>query len=247
MAVVCDTCKTHNRDSAMFCRGCAGKLPGFAATGPSALAALRAEPSASAAAWASTPAASASASASARPVARPRSRPVGQQVVRPVEAPTFWIRLSLAIVMMAVGFVGWYMYVTRKTPPPGPVVMATAVSASAPRGLPLTLLTPVEPVEFIDPPQPVQPASRLAPAPTPLPMPAPAPFTEPRRPVRTAAVAHTAVADPRSGCGHLNFIAAARCEAAQCERPGYSQHPRCDVVRADRRRDEARRNPLMAY
>lgn len=218
MAVVCDTCKTHNRDNAMFCRGCAGKLPSFAATGPSALAALRAE-------------------SSARPAAPPRQAR---------QSPVFWIRLGLAIVMMAVGFVGWYMYVTRKAaPPPGPVVAATTVSASAPRGLPLTLLTPVEPVEFIDPPQPVQPAARLLPAPTPLP--APSPYTEPRRPVRTAAVAHTAVADPRSGCGHLNFIAAARCEAAQCDRPGYSQHPRCDAVRADRRRDEARRNPLMAY
>ncbi|MDM0057975.1 hypothetical protein [Variovorax fucosicus] len=228
MAVVCDTCKTHNRDNAMFCRGCAGKLPGFAATGPSALAALRAEPSAP---------------ASARPTAPQRP---ARQALRPIEAPVFWIRLGLAIVMMAVGFVGWYMYVTRKAPPPpGPVVAATTVSASAPRGLPLTLLTPVEPVEFIDPPQPVQPAARLLPAPTPLP--APSLYTEPRRPVRTAAVAHTAVADPRSGCGHLNFIAAARCEAAQCDRPGYSQHPRCDAVRADRRRDEARRNPLMAY
>jgi len=231
MAVVCDTCKTQNRDSAMFCRGCAGKLPGFAATGPSALAALRTEPSASA-------------SAVARPMAQ--SRPAGL-AGRSVEAPIFWIRLSLAIVMMAVGFVGWYLYVTRKVPPPGPVIVATAVSASAPRGLPLTLLTPVEPVEFIDPPQPAQPASRLAPAPTPLPAPAPAPITEPRRPVRTAAATQVAVADPRSGCGHLNFIAAARCEAAQCEQPGYRQHPRCDVVRADRRRDEARRNPLMAY
>ncbi|MEO5737190.1 MAG: hypothetical protein ABIQ82_07005, partial [Variovorax sp.] len=226
MAVVCDTCKTYNRDNAMFCRGCAGKLPGFAPTRPSALAALRAEPP-------------------LRPVAPPR--PVRPATLS-VESPVFWIRLGLAIVMMAVGFVGWYMYVTRKAPPPpGPVVAAAAVSASAPRGLPLTLLTPVEPVEFIDPPQPVQPASKLVPAPAPLRAPAPpAPSTEPRRPVRTAAVAHTAMVDPRSGCSHLNFIAAARCEAAQCDRPGYSQHPRCDAVRADRRRDEARRNPLMA-
>ncbi len=37
MTVLCANCHTANRDRAMFCIGCAGKLPAFAATGPSAL------------------------------------------------------------------------------------------------------------------------------------------------------------------------------------------------------------------
>ena len=41
MSVVCATCKTENRANAMFCRGCAAKLPGFAATGPSALESMK--------------------------------------------------------------------------------------------------------------------------------------------------------------------------------------------------------------
>ena len=41
MSVVCTACHTENRDHAMFCHGCAGKLPGFAATGPAALDIMR--------------------------------------------------------------------------------------------------------------------------------------------------------------------------------------------------------------
>lgn len=34
--VVCETCRTINRDSALFCKGCAGKLPAFYAAGAAA-------------------------------------------------------------------------------------------------------------------------------------------------------------------------------------------------------------------
>lgn len=37
MSNVCERCGKSNRDNAMFCIGCAGKLPGFVASGPSAL------------------------------------------------------------------------------------------------------------------------------------------------------------------------------------------------------------------
>jgi hypothetical protein len=56
-----------------------------------------------------------------------------------------------------------------------------------------------------------------------------------------------AAADPRQSCAGLSYIFAARCEAANCDRAAYSRHPRCDAVRAERRRDEARRNPTLGY
>ena len=46
MSVVCEACKTSNRATAMFCIGCAGRLPAFVATGPSALEAMGVSPSA---------------------------------------------------------------------------------------------------------------------------------------------------------------------------------------------------------
>ncbi|RYF74138.1 MAG: hypothetical protein EOO22_07620 [Comamonadaceae bacterium] len=70
-------------------------------------------------------------------------------------------------------------------------------------------------------------------------------MSAPSRPVRVAS-ANSYGGDPRSACSHLNFVAAARCEAAQCSRVAYARHPRCDAVREQGRRDEARRNPLMA-
>ena len=65
-----------------------------------------------------------------------------------------------------------------------------------------------------------------------------------RRPA-PAAPARAAALDPRQGCQNLNFFSAARCEAAHCDQPAYTRHPRCNEVRADRRRDEARRNPML--
>jgi len=40
MPATCPTCRTDNRDNAMFCRGCLAKLPAFAPTAPSMLQSL---------------------------------------------------------------------------------------------------------------------------------------------------------------------------------------------------------------
>ena len=218
MTVVCDACKTENRDTAMFCRGCTGKLPGFAATGPSALAAPM-----------------------TLQAGKPRAKAVGASPSA-IEFPRIWLGLGLLLAAMAIAFTGWYAYVTRKVAAPAVQTVATASTPSAAPSaapvLPLTLITPVEPAQSTPPPPPV--------AAPPQPALQPAPAREQRRPVQTASAAPAASADPRSRCSHLNFIAAARCEAAQCDRAEYSRHPRCAAVREDRRRDEARRNPLMA-
>ena len=216
MTVVCDACKTENRDTAMFCRGCAGKLPGFAATGPAALASPRKPTS-----------------------ARPRAGAAGASPSA-VEFPRIWLGLGLLIAAMAIAFTGWYAYVTRKVAAPAVQTVAAAPTPSAAPALPLTLITPVEPLQSTPAPAPPPVAAPVPSAPP------PAPAREQRRPVHMASAAPAAAADPRSRCSHLNFIAAARCEAAQCDRAEYSRHPRCAAVREDRRRDEARRNPLMA-
>jgi hypothetical protein len=89
----------------MFCIGCAGRLPAFVATGPSALETSRA--------------------------LRPRS---GVSVqgdepgpVLPAETLRFWLRLGLPVLAMMIGFVGWYVYITYKAT--GPPVMVTVTAA----------------------------------------------------------------------------------------------------------------------
>lgn len=229
MAVVCDTCKTENRDHAMFCRGCAAKLPAFAATGPSALAALNA-----------------SAAGSATERRRSTSIPATGHPGR------LWVGLAGSLVLMAIVFAGWYAYVVRPSAQPAARLAAAAAPPpmAATRALPLTLLTPVEPVVTVESAAPAQPPQDLqqtqpAQALQPMPQRMAPPIPVPSRPVRVSSAASRG-GDPRSVCSHLNFIAAARCEAAQCSTAAYSRHPRCDAVREQGRRDEARRNPLMA-
>jgi len=75
----------------------------------------------------------------------------------------------------------------------------------------------------------------------------PTPPPERRQPPRAAPPVRAVALDPRGGCETLNFIFAARCEAAHCDKPEYTRHPRCDLVREERRRDEARRNPTLGF
>jgi hypothetical protein len=77
------------------------------------------------------------------------------------------------------------------------------------------------------------------------------PDIEPAAPVKGAGRRTTAsvqgsgrTADPRTGCEHLFFAFAARCEANHCQQPAYARHPRCEAVREQNRRDEARRNSM---
>ena len=234
MAVVCSTCNTQNRDSAMFCRGCTGKLPAFAATGTSALGALQA-------------------GAAAR-----RSSPPRAGTVRRDGGGAFWLGLGLSVGAMMLAFFGWYLYVTRDAARPVAPVAVVAPATTPTQSLPLTLLTPVEPVQPVQAIEPVATVDALPARSVALPVRAAA-APQPQSPVVVAAAEPTArtptrassgarqrAADPRAMCGHLNFVAAARCEAAQCDSPAYSRHPRCDAVREQRRLDVARRNPLMA-
>jgi hypothetical protein len=238
MSVVCAVCHTENRDNAMFCHGCAGRLPAFSATGPSALAAMGVKRSAGS-------------------PDRERS-PAAGRVVLPTEMPSVWMRVGLLVFVVLLGFVGWTAYVTRRAPVPvvaqaaaPAAAAATAASASAPTLAPASasvsaptlpkapdsvpLVSSLSVGEVAVEPGTPDPVTPLQPAP------------ERVQPPRAAPAARPEPMDPRRGCENMNFIFAARCEAAHCDNPAYSRHPRCDRVREDRRRDEARRNPTLGY
>lgn len=140
----------------MFCRGCAARLPAFAATGPSPYA---------------TP---------------PRAH-------RLLDLPGAWGWFT-AVLLLGVALIALLSWVT---------------------------LTPMWPG-------------------TGSPAPRPAAAAEAPRQVSQRA-------DPRVGCEHLFFAFAARCEANHCAEAAYARHSRCDEVRAQRQRDEARRNLMSGY
>ena len=96
MPVNCAVCHTENRDNAMFCQGCAGKLPAFAATGPSVLELMKAQGSGND-----------SASSGGR-------SPIDVRELLAPEMLRFWVRLGLLALAVMLAFVGWYGYVTRK-------------------------------------------------------------------------------------------------------------------------------------
>ena len=242
MPVVCDQCGTGNRESAKFCKGCAAKLPSFAATGPSALQSMK---------GLRTP----------HPTLPPPGAPTPGML--PIETRAFWIRFAVLSVVITTAFVSWYAYVTRKVPPnPTPGPPAVVAAASPPPTAQVRSATPPQaPLdhEKLPPSGPVRPADGLDPtesfvAPGPaqrdLVQVAPPPrLGNDTQTVRTEesrkVVARPSAADPRPGCAHLNFIAAARCEAAQCAKAQYARHPHCSAVREQTRRDVARRNPLQ--
>ena len=104
MSVVCATCGSRNRDKAMFCSGCAGRLPGFMPSGPSALDAVKPGRAAPISPF----------DAPRSPFDAPYSRPhAGSLALLPAETPAFWLRLGLLALAMSVAFIGWYLYVTR--------------------------------------------------------------------------------------------------------------------------------------
>ncbi len=255
MSVVCAVCHTENRDNAMFCRGCAGKLPSFAPTGPPALEARHVlQPTDVTTARIASPA----------PPAMPGAAP---------GARAFWIRFCLLMLALFVGFVAWYAYVTRTMPAPLTAAAASTTLAELPAPPPASarararatsvssaetaattrpLIDP-EPVEelLLRVPGSVQPQwieapeAREAPAPIAPPL-APEPAAQQLGPQFTPTRRRaTATADPRPACASLNFILRAHCEAAQCAKPAYTRHPYCDSVRAQTRRDEAKRNPTQ--
>lgn len=113
MTECCEHCGTSNRPRANFCAGCAAKLPGFVATGPSALELLDA----------SAPRGLAAASRSSD-----ASGAAGDMASLPR-------RMVVGGLLVAMAFMAWYLYVTRTVDAvavparDGPVVLQPAFQA----------------------------------------------------------------------------------------------------------------------
>ncbi|MGJ7545060.1 hypothetical protein [Variovorax sp. LT1R16] len=252
MTVICQACQAHNRDKAMFCRGCAAKLPAFAATGPSALEMLApARPRGAAAA-----------------VAPSRHGPG----LMALSGARGWFP---AVVLMGTVLIALVVWITLARTGPGAVVPTMAEAKTAPNSpLVASAVATTTASPTASPTPPVAASSTPAPLPTPAPSSAVVPFESalspgemavdkapaaetpsPARPAHTARVvggsgrpsATAGRADPRVGCEQLFFAFAARCEANHCAEAAYARHPRCDAVREQRRRDEARRNLTSGY
>lgn len=238
MTVLCANCHTANRDRAMFCIGCAGKLPAFSATGPSALDTVGAPLGMAKAA--SKPQKATGAATGASTGAAPRG-------------------LMLAVLLLGatvLALAAWISFGPERAAAPGvaaaapplQTLPATPVAAPAPVAVAPPVQVPLDsalsPGESMVPTMP-RPASAPITASAPPTAKAPATPAAPRTPTTT--VARASSGDPRVGCEHLFFVLAARCEAEHCDQAAYARHPRCDVVREQRRRDEARRNLTSGY
>ena len=263
MSVICQNCQTENRDKAMFCRGCAGKLPAFAATGPSALATLGGSPRRK---------------ASRAPGAMSASRSAA------FGAPTMGWRFAAALLLgvIVIALLAWIAMAPGRTADrtSSPAMAASAAPAPATATVTATAPTPASSPATTAVPTPMRPVALAAPAPvTPSVVPfesalspgetrvepqgaggnaAPAsPQLAPSSPPVRTATARTGAqrnageasgrADPRVGCEQMFFAFAARCEANHCAQAAYARHPRCAVVREQRLRDEARRNLTSGF
>lgn len=100
MSNVCEHCGKGNRTTAMFCIGCAGKLPGFSPSGPSALETMKA--------W--SPRTGSSGSTIEGKLGADRA-PSSSSAVKSI-----WWPLGAIVVTMLVGFMGWFLHVTDKPP-----------------------------------------------------------------------------------------------------------------------------------
>ncbi len=251
MTVICENCQTANRDKAKFCIGCAGKLPAFSATGPAAVASpehMRSQRQRD---------------ASARGATWPHGN--GRNGMR------WWFAAVLLIGALAT-LVGWMALAPGRTAVPTaslaaqgaptasgvtPAPAMTASSTVAPTGpVPFeAALAPGETAVASDPKRtsPIDgtpdasPAAEVNADADAEAAPAPAPRASPAPRSSTPRITGNGRADPRVGCEHLFFAFAARCEANHCAEAAYARHPRCDVVRAQRQRDDARRNMTSGY
>lgn len=229
MTVICETCQTANRDKAMFCIGCAGKMPAFAATGPAALS---------------------------MPEARRRQRGDGSGGGKSATSARqdnsrrlhWWFVAVLLLGGGAAALIGWIALTPERTSVGASMPPTTSTQSTLPTPTPaaapaVTRTTDAVPFE-----------SALSPGESPVAPPtappdnvqAPAQRSSPNR-AQTSRASGSGRADPRAGCEHLFFAFAARCEANHCAEAAYARHPRCDVVRAERQRDDARRNMTSGY
>src|SRR5437899_8556784 len=138
MPVICADCHTENRDAAMFCHGCARKLPAFVPTAPSLLETLRARDAAAA--------------------ALPSSR-LAALLRRAVREPLFPLGVALLVAALTVG---WYAHATREPPKAARVTSAASAAKPAAVAPAAIAVAPVKP-QTPKPAEPVPLVASLAP------------------------------------------------------------------------------------
>ncbi|MBT2321977.1 hypothetical protein J7E62_06370 [Variovorax paradoxus] len=217
--VVCEACRTINRDGALFCKGCAGKLPAFYAAGIAAEGASQAAAS------------------------RDEIAPTALTLAVAVLGFTAALATTLALLGL------WYGGGATVDPMPARAVspssahaVATAAAPSAPAAahpamgpsfqIAASNLTPAT-TAFADEPAAPPPAVTRAAA--------------KREPRWQAAERRTTrpAGNPLASCDGRNFIAHAVCVNNRCAQPGNAQRSQCQQPLRQRRQDEARRNLFL--
>ncbi|CAN7456817.1 hypothetical protein LJR290_002978 [Variovorax sp. LjRoot290] len=230
MALICPQCKTKNRSAAKFCIECIGTLPtAFAsADAPRASAAnslfgfmRRAEQSQGPAAVGAAPAVAEAAQTFSKGM---------------------WVSiaaLSVALIVGAAGWLvagagGWYLYTAGKAQvhpvrtDPSAQTEQRAASPAATAEAPAMVTEPqTEKVQL---------------APTKAPDPVRA-TSEPAQAKSVKAPRSAAATAPGQACSGMNFVVAARCMAAQCEKAEFRAHAQCTAVRRQQLLEEQKRNP----
>jgi hypothetical protein len=193
------------------------------------------------------------AAAGAKPLAKPSASPAANL------APWRTVIASAAVVCFLFGgFAFWYPLATmdpaptaasvRPATPIVPVAVASAstgVSPAAPAAPAMATdrdITSIADMRL--------PSTAVATAPSPAAKPdtaaVPASRGRPERaPPPTAVAARPRVSDPLAGCRSLNFFARAICMNDTCAQRQFARHSACGTVLAQRRVDEARRNPTL--
>ena len=230
MALICPQCKTKNRSAAKFCIECIGTLPtAFAsADAPRTSAANPLFGSRGRAEQPQTPA-----GVSAAPAAAEATHAFSKGMWVSIAA------LSVALTVGATGWLvagagGWYLYTAGKAQVhPVRTDRSEAEARAAPQAA--TVEAPTMATE------PQTEKVQLAPAKAPDPVRA---ASEPAQVKSVKAPRSAAATAPGQACSGMNFVAAARCMAAQCEKAEFKGHAQCSAVRRQQLLEEQKRNPV---
>lgn len=181
---------------------------------------------------------------------------------QPRDRSVFWLLLAAATIVAATG--GLYVYRDQHRKPMLAVVQEQAPAAPKSPALPITgTVTPAEakaPAALTQAAPPAPPAAAVASAAvaarkprkaasaTAAPVAPPPVAAAPVVPVAPAPepVEPPPPADPAQACTGRGLIATSQCLVAQCAKPEFSAHARCDAVRQQQRIDEEKRNPTNA-
>jgi hypothetical protein len=227
--VVCSECRTINRNSAMFCKGCDGKLPAFYAAGGDAGA----------------------------PSDPPLTTPVAA-LVRAFAVPALAVVVALVMLLAGLGL-WYADRSQQEPPSASPHVSTAAAAPPAAPSVAPALLHAVSsppPADALNDESIIAAAlideSAEAASTTP-----PAPTAQRREARHRAALApsemrttnstlrRVASSNPIALCEGRNFLARAVCINNRCALAASASHPQCAKARYQRRQDEARRNPSL--